>query len=320
MVAWDAKTVPIGDEAGSAAPGLPHYSTNTSSSSLLLPSPKPKWYMTVDWSTIGYWMFLAGSILYIAQASIPYYTPAPSSSATASDGTTDDAAADYYDLDDGYEGPYYSKNATGWEGLWAGIIFEIESSIYIFGWLVARESERQHNKTPMIWWKDWNFHGNLWFFLGSTGYLIVAIWALESSHPYESAVGLIAMSFVFLFDSVFYFMALLGGSHSRSGRPHGTHAAHNYTLESSVDFYFFASLLFILGSIVYIIASLQAYQGKNSDAMNMLGAAVFVVDSILYLLSGRQSRDEEDEMPIVERAKSRKSIHLTHRKSLSAGL
>lgn len=195
---------------------------------MLLPPPKPAWYMSIDWSTIGYWLFLAGSILYIAQASIPYYYSSvpPSYNATAAAKANDESY--YYALDDGYEAPYYSKNASGWEGLWAAIIFEIESIIYIFGWWVARESERQHNKTPMIWWKDWNFHGNTFFFMGSTGYLIVAYWALESSHYEESDVGLLAMSVVFIFDSWFYFFALLGGAHSRAGRPHGAHGAHNY--------------------------------------------------------------------------------------------
>ena len=71
-------------------------------------------------------------------------------------------------------------------------------------------------------------------------------------------------------------------------------------------FSFLGSLFFLLGSIVYVIASVNEYNNNNnnnnnSDFLYLLGAVVFVVDSFFYIVSGYQLRSEVFEIPFLKR-------------------
>ena len=90
-----------------------------------------------DWALNGYFLFVVGSILYFIQALAPFiHYPI--------DGRVDSSAIDahyqnvtlavttqeYY--------PLYDNRIDAWVGILACILFDLESVMYIWGWILSR--------------------------------------------------------------------------------------------------------------------------------------------------------------------------------------
>lgn len=243
------------------------------------------WFVIFDWAKLGYWLFLAGSIIYFAQALIVYYQPKQNDDSSESSNNT-------YD-DDGYDPPYYSKNVSGWESVASGIIFLVESLIYNVGWYLNYSYIHNLNEAD-VWYKDWNFHGNLWFLIGSIGYLVTAIFELELKHSKQAKILDLVIAIIFIFDSFFYLFALFSGAHSRSSGSKDLIKNRNKCIHIEIDVYLLASIFYIFGSFVYFAAAIQDIRNVNSSTTYMLGAVIFIIDSILYLLSSYQNRSDEE--------------------------
>jgi hypothetical protein len=128
-----------------------------------------------DWNLCGYCLFLLGSTIYLVQALIPYYKNSSSSTAdfnqlnSSSSNITNGITYYYY----GSNPPLYPKNVSGWESVAAGIIFVIDSMMYLIGWVLSAIENEE--KSYVSWWIDLNLHGNIFYIILSIGYLITAV-------------------------------------------------------------------------------------------------------------------------------------------------
>jgi hypothetical protein len=117
---------------------------------------------------------------------------------------------------------------------------------------------------------------------------------------------------LFVVDSLFYLFALLQGSTSRTSSKYNDISnkqnkdmednLNNIKNKKRLDYYLVASLLFVFGSIIYVIASIQQYYGITSDLMNLIGAIIFMIDSLFYILSAFQFRSDDLEVPFIHRS------------------
>jgi hypothetical protein len=275
----------------------------------------PQWYHNVDWAYIGYLFFMLGSVLYFIEALGPY--------ATCCKGNNDDGFATnstingtaYYSYDDNYyseyldEHPLVRGHTDGWLGFIASLVFNVESSLYIFGWTLGRYQMERNGETMHAWYKDWNCWGNWLFFVGSIGYNFTDFSYLLSEYDsnitdrkqYRQSNNIIylLLGINFVFDSVFYFFAALGGETSRAP----THtSSQNSSFQSKIDWYLFATLTFIAGSGLYVWEAVQQLQGSDAGVSNMIASALFIVDAGLYIASAFHDRQDQDrEVHVFER-------------------
>jgi len=223
-----------------------------------------------DWALIGYWFFEAGSLCYFFQAILPVVSCVNRLQ------------------------KYQIERISLWLGVNASIIFVVESFIYLYGWQLGRKS--LPNTRPFF--KDWNFWGNILFIIGSVGYLLTSIAQLLDSFLLQAAILNLILAVLFVFDSVFYLLALFEGIHSKAPGNNNT----TQTIQANLDYYLQGTLFFIVGSLVYLAAAIFDMMKVNSSSLYVLGACVFLIDAPLYILSGFQIRDDAHEVAFFERS------------------
>lgn len=239
--------------------------------------------MKCDWALNGYLLFVIGSILYYIEAIAPYVP----------DKTADDAAEVYYD------GVLYEDNATAKMDITACVIFLVESIIYIIGWHLGRNQLRREALQLRPYYEDWNFWGNWLFFFGSIIYQIVSVMEYYGWDEYICNMLTLFNSVLFLLDSILYTFAMFHGECSRA--PSNISSDGKWSFRSQIDWYMLACLLFVVGSLVYVIAAMQAFQNEAAMIWNLLGAIIFLIDSALYLASAFHYRNENMEGDIADR-------------------
>jgi uncharacterized membrane protein YtjA (UPF0391 family) len=244
------------------------------------------WYLKFDWIGSGYILFVVGSLLYFIQACDPFFK-------TKVD--DDDAKLNGYYSD----GPLDDTGVSGTISLAASIIFVVEAVLYIISWYLCRNYGDM--SIPISnWYLDWNHWGNILFLVGSVGYIYTADIFMSSrkkDHVIMSIVN-VAMAVVFVFDSIFYFLALVFSDQCKTRFTY----KQTRTFEYSIDLYLIATILFIVGSIIYLIEAVQAYNDDPfSELSSLLGSIVFMIDAPLYLLSIYQRRYDFDEVDLFNR-------------------
>jgi hypothetical protein len=247
------------------------------------------WYETFDWIGTGYILFIIGSTLYFIQALDPYLDPYIETSAD------DNKLFGYYS-----DGPLDDLGISAWLSLVAGIIFVIESMFYIISWYIGRNCGDMNIKLNE-WYFDWNHWGNIFFLVGSLGYIFTSVVYMSGRriyHQQADAVNL-AMGVLFVFDSIFYFLAIVQSEYSRCRSSYVQPC--KCTFDSLIDIYLIATLVFIVGSVVYLIEAVQAhYQEEDAVSSNLVAASIFLLDAPLYLVSLYQYRSD-NEIAFLER-------------------
>lgn len=234
---------------------------------LVMKSPRADnlpWYYYVDWALVGYCFFFLGSTFYFIQGLQTYVTE------------------DVY---------------PGLDGFIAAVIFIIESSIYIWGWYIGRRLLRICKVCPLPWYTDWNFWGNLLFWVGSWGYLFTDTCFWLECYPRQCVYTNIILGIIFVFDSIFYTLACFDGETSRAP----AHMEFSLTFDSTFDWYLAACMGFIIGSVMYLVAAVQDYYLEDTTTLYFVAAINFMVDSVLYLMSAFHRRDPDLDEPICQR-------------------
>ena len=175
-------------------------------------------------------------------------------------------------------------------GLIGAILFLIESLLYFIGWYVDRQIRLERGDIRYHIGESWNFWGNVLFVMGSIGYVISAIMSVYSyyGHLYDELNFYLAI--LFIVDSMLYSFGAATGESSRASRPEGAVA----WFRSSIDWYSWATGLFVFGSVLYFISALMVklqYDKNWVNFVNLLGGITFAIDGPLYLISGLQYRD-----------------------------
>ena len=242
----------------------------------------------------------------MAQALIPYYESSNNYDDYLIQNYSSNNSTSYSYYYYGSNPPWYPKNISGWEGVVAGVIFVIESLIYLAGWCISNYVEIDDNIHSIPWWLDLNMCGNILFFLLSFGYLLTAVFALQGLY-YSFCIDFnLIIAILFVIDSLLYLLALTQGSHSRTtswitvsnNNDNNTKPILN---NWRIDYYLFGSLFFVIGSVVYVIAAVQDFQLNNSEDMYLLGAIIFMIDAPLYIISGYQIRSASVEVSFLKR-------------------
>ena len=226
--------------------------------------PSLPWYYGVDWALVGYIFFFLGSLFYLIQ-SLGYYISI--------------------------------EPDPGLSGLIASVIFIVESNIYVWGWFIGRSLLRLNGIEPIVWYADWNLWGNWLFWIGSWGYLFTDTAYYNNDYQEQSRYLSIALSILFIFDSLFYTFACFDGETSRAP----AHLEFSLTFDSSFDWYLAACVLFIVGSILYFVAAVQDYYGVDTSFLYFVAAVNFIIDSMLYIVSVFHRRDPDFDVPITRR-------------------
>ena len=238
--------------------------------------------ITVDWSTIGYCFYNFGSLIYLVQACLAF------------------SPVDYYAPG---VAPFFAADIGGWLGILAALVFLIESTIYVGAWNLGRKYD-----TTLLWWEDWNFWGNALFSIGSTGYLVTSVFDLLGVYSYLSSVANFWIAVLFVVDAICYIFAMRKGAKARATRqdsfgyasPDGC-LTRFYFKSGNVDWYILASLGFLIGSILYVVAAYLDFIEVDTTNLYLTGALLFQVDALLYSISGFQVREEDFELPITQR-------------------
>ena len=243
--------------------------------------------VTFDWVTSGYILYILGSSIYFVQALNPFLP----------DNDIEEEESVYYSY---YEdGPFTDNDISKWMSVVAAIIFVVESSMYIVGWYIGRTFGDQ-SIVLHPWYLDMNHWGNLLFFIGSLGYLYTSYTYFHENLAQTTHFVNICMGVLFIVDSILYMLAIIWPENSllRFTVP------PTWTFRSSIDLYFIASLLFVLGSIIYLLAAVMASRLGDKEIvayLNLCGAIVFMVDSPLYYISAFQERSDEVELDFLKR-------------------
>jgi len=137
----------------------------------------------------------------------------------------------------------------------------------------------------------------LFFLLGSLGYLVTACTAYVHKFPYETNVLNIILAAIFILDSLFYLFALIWSKYSVVSMKHTIKCPFH----SRIDIYLIATLLYIAGSVVYLVQSVQVYLRQDSSVSNLLAACIFMVDAPLYVASVFHERNEDNELGFLLR-------------------
>jgi hypothetical protein len=227
------------------------------------------------------------------------------------------------DIDDQISNYYYgplSKNDTSSIiSITAAYIFIIESAIYIVALYIARTyGDPNIVIGPLC--LDWNMWGNLFFFLGSLGYLYTAYTAYFHIETRETEYLNIFLASLFVLDSMCYLFAVIWSENSKVRlRPE-----MKVSFDSNIDWYFLATLFYILGSVAYQVQAIQAFLKQESSLSNLVAATVFMIDAPLYVVSSFHKRVDDDEIDLTQREnlfiieKSKKSIAIALVKNKTA--
>lgn len=249
---------------------------------------KLPWFVKFDWIGTGYFLFVIGSSLYFLIALDPFMSKGP-------DHQNDDAKWNGYYSD----GPLDDSGLSSFLSLIASFIFVIESLFYIISWSICRQyGDMMIALSP--WYLDFNHWGNLFFFIGSLGYVYTAIIFMSYRKLYHDRMAVlnILLAIVFVLDSLLYLLALIYSQHSVARYVY----QQKRTFEFTLDLYFIATILFIAGSIVYLIESVQSYYGQSAaDYSGFIAATIFLFDAPIYLASAYQRRNEFDEVDFTSR-------------------
>ena len=254
---------------------------------------------------------MIGSLFYFVEALAPYAKccdqgPSNSNNSTVNSTVIQD---DYYYYYSEYleEHPLYQDHQDGWYGMAASALFDIESSIYIFGWWLGRQQMAGNGDRLYPWYTDWNFWGNILFFFGSLGYNFTDMTYLLSEYDsnvtdtYKTTYNVIylLLAINFIVDSFCYLIAALGGETSRAP----THSySQGYTFKSVIDWYLLATILFIIGSFLYLWEAILQLQDRDATIPTLVAAALFVVDAALYITSAfHDRRDQDYEVHVLQR-------------------
>ena len=114
---------------------------------------------------------------------------------------------------------------------------------------------------------------------------------------YETEILNIFLAALFVLDSFCYLFALIWSANSVVRMTRKT----PFPLKSSIDWYLIATILYIIGSVVYQIQSVQAYLNQDSTISNLVAACIFMVDAPLYVVSVFHQRNEDSEVGFWER-------------------
>jgi predicted acyltransferase len=133
--------------------------------------------------------------------------------------------------------------------------------------------------------------------VGSFGYLFTDTCYMLECYPEQSKYMNIFLGVLFVFDALFYTFACFDGETSRAP----AHMEFSMTFSSTFDWYLAACTLFIVGSVMYFIASIQDYYGEDTTMIYFVAALNFMVDSVLYLMSAFHRRDPDLDVPICKR-------------------
>ena len=131
--------------------------------------------------------------------------------------------------------------------------------------------------------------GNLFFFLGSVGYLYTAYTAYFHVESEISKVVNIFLASLFIFDSMCYLFAIFW---SENSKVRFTPEMKIY-FKSDIDWYLIATILYICGSVTYVVQAVQVYLLQDSSLSNLIAASVFMVDGPLYVASSFHKRDDD---------------------------
>ena len=111
----------------------------------------------------------------------------------------------------------------------------------------------------------------------------------------------VLIAIIFVLDSFCYTFAVFHGEHSRVRRGDALDKMSRYKFRSRIDWYLIATLLFVVGSLVYLLSAVTSFIGMDSSGISLLGSCVFLLDAPIYVISGLQYRDEEREVYILFR-------------------
>ena len=243
------------------------------------------WYLSFDWVGNGYVLYILGSAIYFVQALNPYLPEV--------DDPEGDDLYSYYE-----DGPFTSNHVSAWMSIAAAWIFVIESFMYIVAWYISRN---YGDKTIRLnaWHLDWNHWGNVLFLLGSCGYVFTSYTGFYGVLGEETRAANTFIAFLFVVDSFFYLFAIIWADNSKVRFTY----VPNWTFRSAFDWYFLATLLFIFGSFIYLVAALDTSYSEKEEvaALNLYAAIVFIIDSPLYYLSNFQERLESTEVDLLDR-------------------
>ena len=223
-------------------------------------SKKKHWTRRVDWGLNGYVLFCIAAQFYFIQSLAPWY-------------------------------PAWNKHGEdAYMGLIGALLFLIESLLYFIGWYVDRQIRFERGDIQYLIGESWNFWGNVLFVMGSIGYVISAIMSVYSYYGPEYDELNFYLAILFIVDSMVYTFGASVGETSRASRPEGAVAL----FRSSVDWYAWATGLFVFGSVLYFFSALMVklqYDKNWINFVNLLGGITFAIDGPLYLISGLQFRE-----------------------------
>jgi hypothetical protein len=256
---------------------------------------KDHWFYFVDWVLLGYFLFLIGSILYVAQSWLAYN----------------------HQADD------YTYQTQGNLGVASSAVYMIEAALYLLGWaldkLHLQQMQSNFDRSQSRYYSfrlskyylsnaaiDWDFCGNLLLFISAIGYQIAAIGWQQWIFIEQVEILDITLAFLSLLISFFYFLAIVESVDVAQTpdylRPIIDNP-HRCTLyfESSIDWYLLATVFFIISSVLYCLTSIYEVWELNSSHLNLATSLCLVFDGCLYIIAGLQDRKRPDEIPLWSR-------------------
>jgi hypothetical protein len=229
------------------------------------------WLHSFDWDLVAYLIACVGSVLYFLQGIYIYAEP---------------------------NSTYYFQCIAS---LIAAVIFVISSLLYHVGWMVHRSflSPNELLKYPMF--EDYNLFGNIVFIVGSVGYMFPSVYYLKDEYPQATKILNFLLAILFIIDAILYFIALTDENQLITDIETNSSedkiadvdwcTVDSYRFHDDFDWYFLATLLFLLGSVVYLIAAILDLYSKSPVTANFIAAVVFLFDSPFYVASGLQKRN-----------------------------
>ena len=99
---------------------------------------------------------------------------------------------------------------------------------------------------------------------------------------------IIVTPFLFLASAICYLYGVKEGEIAHSSRK-GTAL---YCFRSFIDYYYIATLLFVISTMTYIVSHIQYYCSFDYKLMNLSAAVMNVISAVFYLISGFQVRND----------------------------
>jgi hypothetical protein len=181
-----------------------------------------------------------------------------------------------------------SHREEAWVGFTAAMLFLIESLMYVYGWYIDRQIHIERGEMLARLGETWNFWGNVLFVMGSFGYVVSAAMVLGNCCEAANMELNLYLAVLFVVDSIIYTIGVCAGETSRVARPEGTIA----WFRSTFDYYSLATSFFFLGSVLYFVSALMTKLHRDPKWVNLWAGIIFVIDSMLYVVSTLQHREE----------------------------